>query len=150
MIPDLFWIPGPWTGRLAIVARPRGGDWLDGEACGWRQAGVDVLVSLLEEEEAAELGLAHEGEAAESNGIRFVSFPIPDRGVPASTELAVALLKEIGGALNDGKNVAVHCRQGIGRSEREQELVLAFFRFPVFGSVTSGSDVLGSDPSCRP
>jgi protein-tyrosine phosphatase len=116
MMPDLFWIPGPWAGRLAIAARPRGGDWLDDEARGWRRAGLDVLVSLLEEEEAAELGLSREDEAAESNRIRFVSFPIPDRGVPASTERTLALLKEIGGALDDGKGVAVHCRQGIGRS----------------------------------
>jgi len=116
MIPDLFWIPGPWRGRLAIATRPRGGDWLDDEASGWRRAGVDLLVSLLEEEEAAQLELALEGQAAASNGVRFVSFPIPDRGVPASTPRAVALLKDMVGALEDGKNVAVHCRQGIGRS----------------------------------
>jgi protein-tyrosine phosphatase len=116
MNPDLFWIPGPWRGRLAIAARPRGGDWLGSEASGWRQAGLDVVVSLLEEEEAAELGLEREDQAAEANRIRFVSFPIPDRGVPASTQRAVALLKDLVAALDDGRNVAVHCRQGIGRS----------------------------------
>jgi protein-tyrosine phosphatase len=116
MIPDLFWIPGPWTGRLAIAARPRGGDWLDEETAGWCRAGLDVVVSLLEEEEAAELDLAHEEQAATSAGIRFVRFPIADRGVPASRQAALALLKEIVEALGDGKNVAVHCRQGLGRS----------------------------------
>jgi predicted protein tyrosine phosphatase len=116
MIPDLFWIPGPWSGRLAIAARPRGGEWLDDEANGWRRAGLDVVVSLLEEEEAAQLELALEGQAAAANGVRFVSCPIPDRGVPASTQRAVALLKDIVGALEDSKNVAVHCRQSIGRS----------------------------------
>jgi protein-tyrosine phosphatase len=116
MTPDLFWIPGPWTGRLAIAARPRGGDWLDDEASGWRRAGLDVLVSLLEEDEAAQLGLADEDLAAAANGIRFMSFPIADRGVPVSTGRAVALLKDLVGALEGGKKVAVHCRQGIGRS----------------------------------
>ncbi|MGA2113317.1 MAG: dual specificity protein phosphatase family protein [Bryobacteraceae bacterium] len=116
MTPDLFWIPGPWTGRLAIAARPRGGDWLDDEASGWRRAGLDVVVSLLEEEEAGQLGLTDEDLAAAANGIRFVSFPIADRGVPASNRRAIALLRDIAGALEDGKNVAVHCRQGIGRS----------------------------------
>ena len=116
MISDLYWMPGPWTGRLAIVARPRGGDWLDDEASGWGRAGINVLVSLLEEEEAVELGLTHEAEAAESNRIRFVSFPIPDRGVPSPARSVGALLRDIGRALEDGKNVAVHCRQGIGRS----------------------------------
>jgi hypothetical protein len=76
MNPDLFWIPGPWPGRLAIVTRPRGGDWLDDEASGWRRAGVDVVVSLLESAEAAQLDLLNEPRAAEANSIRFVSFPI--------------------------------------------------------------------------
>jgi len=37
---DLFWIPGPWRGRLAIVPRPRGGDWLGDEARAGRRAGI--------------------------------------------------------------------------------------------------------------
>lgn len=116
MTPDLFWIPGPWRGRLAIVSRPRGGDWLGDEAAGWRRAGVDVVVSLLEDGEAAQLELGREGEVARLNGIDFISFPIPDRGVPASAPMVLPLLKKIAGALDQDKNVAVHCRQGIGRS----------------------------------
>ena len=42
---NLFWIPGPWRGRLAIASRPRGGDWLDDEADAWRQADIDMLLS---------------------------------------------------------------------------------------------------------
>lgn len=113
---DLFWIPGPWRGRLAIAARPRGGDWLDDEAGAWRLAGIDILVSLLEDDEAAQLDLIRERNAAEDHGIRFVSFPIPDRSVPASTEAAVAVIGRISAELEAGKNVAIHCRQGIGRS----------------------------------
>jgi protein-tyrosine phosphatase len=116
MNPDLFWVPGPWRGKLAVVARPRGGDWLEDEASGWHRSGIDVVVSLLEEAEAADLDLAHERDVAESNGVHFVSFPIPDRGVPASTPDALALLKDLAGTLEEGRNVAVHCRQSIGRS----------------------------------
>jgi protein-tyrosine phosphatase len=116
MNPDLFWIPGPWRGRMAVATRPRGGDWLDDEADGWRRAGLDVVVSLLEQEEAAQLELTNEAAVARSKGIQLISFPIPDRGVPASMPAALGLLRSLAKALEQGKNVAVHCRQGIGRS----------------------------------
>lgn len=77
---------------------------------------MDVVVSLLEPNEETELGLAREGESASSNGIGFRSFPVPDRGVPSSTREAIVLLKDIAEALDNGKTVAVHCRQGVGRS----------------------------------
>jgi protein-tyrosine phosphatase len=114
--PDLFWIPGPWQGRLAVAARPRGGDWLQDEVTAWRKAGLRAVVSLLENDEAAQLDLAHEGSVVESAGLRFMSFPIPDRGVPASTRQALSVLGNIAAALEQGQNVAIHCRQGIGRS----------------------------------
>jgi protein-tyrosine phosphatase len=113
---DLFWIAGPWRGKLAVVARPRGGDWLESEVGGWRRAGLDVVVSLLEEAEATELELGREGDAAESNGIEFISFPIADRGVPASTKEALSMLNHVAAKLEKGRNVAVHCRQSVGRS----------------------------------
>ena len=116
MTPDLFSIPGPWTGKLAIATRPRGGDWLDDEAAGWLRAGLNVIVSLLEDDEAAQLGLALEGGAASACGIQFVSFSIPDRGVPSSVSDSLLLIKKISSQLESGRNVAVHCRQGIGRS----------------------------------
>src|ERR1035438_6473384 len=116
MIPELFWIPGPWRGRLAISSRPRGGDWLEDEIRGWRQARVDSVVSLLEKGEEEQLELRDEATIATANGIHFLSFPIVDRGVPASIVPAVSLLRAVNHALEQGENVAVHCRQGIGRS----------------------------------
>ena len=116
MKPDLYWIPGPWRGRLAIAARPRGGDWLDDEMLAWKRSGVDVLVSLLESQELSQLGLENEQRTAEQSGIRFTSFPIPDRGVPNSVGQASALIFSIARELESGSNVAIHCRQGIGRS----------------------------------
>lgn len=116
MTPDLFWIPGPWRGKLAVSMRPRGGEWLEDEVVGWRRAGLDVVVSLLEDPEAVEFGLEAEGGIAESSGLQFLSFPIPDRGVPASTERTLKFLTELISALAVGRNVALHCRQGVGRS----------------------------------
>jgi protein-tyrosine phosphatase len=116
MKPDVFWIPGPWPGRLAITGRPRGGDWLEAEVDGWGDSGVDVVLSLLEVDEAEQLGLKDERLLAESKGLQFLSFPIPDRGVPPSTTDAMKLLAEVTSALGAGRNVAVHCRQSVGRA----------------------------------
>jgi predicted protein tyrosine phosphatase len=103
-------------GRLGILPRPRGGDWLTDEIAAWREAGVEMVVSLLEPDEAAQLVLEDEATAAAAGGIAFRAFHIPDRGVPASKESVAALASEIRDALEAGRSVAVHCRQGIGRS----------------------------------
>jgi protein-tyrosine phosphatase len=113
---NVFWIPGPWRGKLGIVPRPRGGDWLVDETNAWREAGIDVVVSLLEPDEEAKLILDGEAAAAAGSGIEFRPFPIPDRGVPASQDSVADLANGILDALEMGKNVVVHCRQGIGRS----------------------------------
>jgi protein-tyrosine phosphatase len=116
MLTGLFWVEGPWLGRMAISPRPRGGEWLDDEMKGWRQAGVDVVASLLEADEAEDLGLDKERKFSEANGMEFRSLPIADRSVPVSEAEASRLLADLDEALRRGKNVAIHCRQGIGRA----------------------------------
>ena len=74
----VFWVAGPWRGRLGILPRPRGGDWLGDETTAWREAGIDMVVSLLEPEEEAQLVLEGEAAAAAASGIDFRPFPIPD------------------------------------------------------------------------
>jgi protein-tyrosine phosphatase len=86
------------------------------ETTAWHAAGIDLVVSLLEADEEAQLVLEGEAAAAAVSGIDFKAFPIPDRGVPASRESVAELTDDIIDALDTGKNVAVHCRQGIGRS----------------------------------
>lgn len=109
-------IPGPWPGQLAILARPRGNDWLIDEVRGWREAGVDVVVSLLTAPEIAELGLTEERQLATSEGLGFVSFPIRDYSVPNSVDSVLGLSQELDKLLSVGKCVGIHCRQSVGRS----------------------------------
>lgn len=116
MKPEVYWVPGPWPGRLAILPRPRGGDWLPDEVRMWREAGLEVIASLLTPEEVAELELRDEEAHAREQGLEFHAFPIPDRGVPESRVKTADLIRVLGKALASGRNVAVHCRQGIGRS----------------------------------
>ena len=113
---ELYWIEYSWPGRLAIAARPRGGEWLDDEVSAWRRAGLDVVVSLLTRDESAELELSAEALSCKTKRIQFLSFPIADRGVPISRKAAVDFLKAMEELLGQGKSIAVHCRQGIGRS----------------------------------
>jgi protein-tyrosine phosphatase len=113
---ELYWINGPWLGRLAVTPRPRGGDWLEDEVRSWRKAGVDVVVSLLASDEVGEFDLSGEDELCRANGIQFNSFPIADRGVPLSKDAAAELVGRLVKSLTEGKNVAIHCRQGIGRA----------------------------------
>jgi protein-tyrosine phosphatase len=115
MLSDIFWIELDGPGRLAIMARPRAGDWLSDEIKNWRDNRIDVVVSLMESTEVEELGLRGEREQCERLGIEFISFPIADRGIP-HMDGAAALARSICTRLSDGKSVTIHCRAGIGRS----------------------------------
>ena len=126
----LYELPGPWKGRFAIAPRPRGGDWLEDDVRALRSAPVDLIVSTLTPGEQAELGLEDEAQLSRAAGIEYVAFPIEDRGVPASSA-ATELVERIRSDLAVGKNVAIHCRAGIGRSSILAAAVL----------ITSGMDV---------
>lgn len=113
---ELYWIEGPWRGRLAISPRPRGGDWLEHEIRAWSQSGINVAVSLLTLDEIRDLDLSEELELCRANNLSFVSFPIEDLGVPASREDALSLVTALERLLIEGQNILIHCRGGIGRS----------------------------------
>ena len=111
-----YLIEGPWPGQLAIVPRPRGGEWLDDEVRAWKELGCDVVVSLLTRDELDEFGLAAEPDLSRAQGLQFCELPIPDLGVPESLAAARKLVDNLRSALELGKKIAIHCRQGIGRS----------------------------------
>src|SRR3569832_1515345 len=77
----LYPIPVEAAGKLAIVARPRGGDWLEDEVRALREAGITVLVSMLTAEEGEELGLQAERLGCELHSIMFLNIPVADCGV---------------------------------------------------------------------
>jgi protein-tyrosine phosphatase len=115
MAPDIYWVETPAAGRLAVLARPRGADWLPDEVAGWQRAGLTRVVSLLEADERAELGLDDEPATVRASGIRFDSLPTPDRGVPSGSRGRM-LLVELADGVSAGERVGIHCRQGVGRS----------------------------------
>jgi len=113
---NLYWVNGPWRGKLAMAARPRGGDWLQDEVTSWRSSGVATVVSLLEEHEERDLDLTTERSEAEKQGLKFISFPIVDRDVPVSQSKFAKMIETLHRELAAGQSVALHCRQGIGRT----------------------------------
>jgi|SRR5436305_10825911 len=113
---DLYWIDGPWTGKLAIFAHPRGGEWLLDEIRALKDNGLDVIVSLLTKEEDKELSLLEEKAMCETVGSEFMQFPIADVSVPASRTATLELVNTLDELLSKGRNVGIHCLAGVGRS----------------------------------
>jgi protein-tyrosine phosphatase len=128
---EVFPIEDCPAGRLALMPRPRAGDWLDDEAASWRHQGLDTVVSLLEDEEIAELGLEAEPEACERAGLRFLRFPVPDRGVPDSRAAVAELVSALVAELRAGRGIGLHCRSGVGRSAVLAVCVLTALGLPV-------------------
>ena len=113
---DLYWVPGPWPGRLALAARPRGGDWLPDELANWKHEGIDIVLSLLTPEEQRDLDLVKEAAESNKQGLAFTSFPIPDREVPTSETKFNEAVRDANEDLSRGRTLLIHCRQGIGRT----------------------------------
>jgi protein-tyrosine phosphatase len=115
-VKDIFWIEGDTSIGLAIVTRPRGGDWLEDELRRMQRNGIQVLVSMLEDEEAESLGLAEERLLAEQNGLAFLSYPIADRTTPGDVSSFRGFAEDLAERLRAGERIAVHCRGSIGRA----------------------------------
>jgi protein-tyrosine phosphatase len=113
---SLYWIDNTNSFRLAIVARPRGGDWLGDEIRRLQGSEVQVLVSMLTPGEMEELALTQEQEECCACGIEYLNFPIEDRAVPKNVIEFKKFVDQIATRVKEGKSVAIHCRAGIGRS----------------------------------
>jgi hypothetical protein len=68
-----------------------------------REAGVDVLVSTLPADEAAEFGLADEAGACQRAGLSYLSYPIPDRETPSSTSSFTTFVDQLRRELHAGQ-----------------------------------------------
>jgi protein-tyrosine phosphatase len=113
------------------MPRPRAGDWLEDEAASWRRSGLDVVVSLLEDAEVAELGLGREEEVCRRAGLHFLHFPVLDRGVPASGAAFSELIGALAAELRQRRGVGIHCRIGVGRSALVAACVLGALGLPL-------------------
>jgi len=116
MIPTVYWVRGMKRGRLAVVSRPNPAFGLPKQMQALRAEGLDVLVSMLEDDEATRLGLAWEADAAREVGLAFCHLPTGDFGVPVSFEEAGGLIRRVAAKIMMGRAVGVHCFAGRGRA----------------------------------
>ena len=112
----VYAITGATPNHIAIVARPRGNDWLCEEIGAFSREGIEILVSMLTEEEADELGLNDESAECATAGISFVNVAIPDRSVPSDRNAFLHSVEQLATRVREGRYLAVHCRASIGRS----------------------------------
>jgi len=101
---------------LAIVMKPRPGDWLEDDLIRMKRDGIQTLVSLLEKDEADMLALGEEGPLAEKIGMQFLSHPIPDVHVPPDLTAFRKFVADLANRLRAGEHIGVHCRGSIGRA----------------------------------
>jgi hypothetical protein len=118
MNPALHVVAWRGPGRLAMMGHPRAGCSVTDEMNALARIGVDVLVSALTDEERRKLGVqdaAAVAVAAAGAGVEYVSFPIPDRGVP-DPEAMLQLSIRLAAHVRAGRFVVTQCFAAIGRS----------------------------------
>lgn len=77
---------------------------------------TDTLVSLVEENELAELSIQNLEHECCNHDIELVRFPLRDVSVPPSLKSFAHLIREITKRLRQKKSVVVHCKGGLGRA----------------------------------
>lgn len=109
-------IPLSKDGSLAIIPRPRGGEWLLEDLHSLNRHGKLVIVSALTSMEERELELEQEEKICKELGAEHLSFPINDRHVPDSRVAFGRFVRLLHCYIENGSHVKIHCRMGIGRS----------------------------------
>lgn len=115
-MPELFRIESIGSGFIAIMAYPGKEQDAPSAIASLAHDGIRQVVSLLEPAEASALGLEGEAHMVAAESMRFVSFPIPDMGLPASVYDFAGLARDLYRQVGEGDNTLLHCRGGVGRS----------------------------------
>ncbi len=93
-------------------------------------------------EEAAELDLTQEEAICPALGLRFLSFPIPDRSTPLDHNACAHFIRQLAKLYTGGDKIVIHCRGGIGRASLIAAGVLIATGFPA-------SEALLTIAACR-
>jgi protein-tyrosine phosphatase len=113
---EVFRIDSIGKGCLAVMAHPASTGSVANTISEIAALGFHQVVSLLEPAEAEALGLAEEAELVTARSMKFISYAIPDMGLPARSDDFVRLAQNLFTQIEAGTNTLIHCRGGIGRS----------------------------------
>jgi protein-tyrosine phosphatase len=142
----IWWVKTNTPGKLGLVPRPRGGDWLADDVAAWRRAGITTVVSMLMPEEEAELDLQGERAACLAAGLDFISVATSDRGTPDLTHELRGLVTKLSQNMYNGTdNIVVHCRQSVGRAALMVALIMARFGGAPGATITAIGYARGRD-----
>ncbi|UZR95858.1 protein-tyrosine phosphatase family protein [Chondrinema litorale] len=112
----IYWVDELQSGKIGMMARPRGNDWLEDEIKKLSLKNVDILLSLLETQEIRELELEEEAYFCKKYNLQFLHFPIQDRNIPENKKAFIRLVSFLASQIKLGKKIVIHCRMGIGRT----------------------------------
>ena len=111
---ELYEVAEIGNGRIFIMPKPSYLS-IDIDMRYYSSMGVDKIISLLEYDEADNEGLTNEADECGNVGIDFEQYPIRDGDIPKMKSF-IEFVKKIYSEIYNGKNIAVHCYAGIGRS----------------------------------
>jgi atypical dual specificity phosphatase len=77
---------------------------------------IDLVLVLTEPQEYLVFAQKDLPDFYRKQGLEVLHLPVPDFGIPADMESWNSALLEIAEAARSGKNIAVHCLAGIGRT----------------------------------
>ena len=112
----LIELPYSFSGRIFRSPMPFGPYDQDSVWQSYREEEIDLVVVLAEPQEYLVYTRRDLPEFYRSQGLDVLHLPIPDFGVPDDLVLWEKTLNSVTQAGREGKNIAVHCLAGIGRT----------------------------------
>lgn len=124
---EVTWLPTPWPGKVGLTFAPGkkdlllpGGGWdrdLTTDLTRLRETyGATHLVSLIEDHELELLHITELPATAAAAGLALHRLPIVDVSVPTDDAAVCDLVFAIAVWAQNGENVVIHCRGGLGRT----------------------------------
>ena len=103
-------------GSISLMPKPPGGKLLPDYIDYLHNKNVQIVVSLLQFDEINSFSLVNEGSHCKDFGIEFINFQIKDHDVPPFFLPFNQMIEKLAQDVKAGKNIAIHCFAGIGRT----------------------------------